>query len=115
MAEIVDLGPRSATADVRISYLLATVCGAALFTSSWALTFWICDSLLSELRCESLYFYLFVLLRDPRLQLLNFEIEHGLVAVFEVVLRNGFGLAQGSGLELALRNGYGQPCFHWHR
>ncbi|MGC2627014.1 MAG: hypothetical protein WA269_09270, partial [Candidatus Udaeobacter sp.] len=42
MAEIVDLGPRSALGVARISYLLATICGAALFTSNCALTFWIC-------------------------------------------------------------------------
>ena len=63
--------------------------------------------LLLRLGGESLY--LFVLLRDRSLQLLNFEIEHGLVAVFEITLGNGVGLAWGSGLELGLRNGYGQP------
>jgi hypothetical protein len=66
-------------------------------------------SLLLKLCRESLY--LFVLLRDRCLQLLNFEIEHGLVAVFGNIraLGNGFGLALGSGLELALRNGYVYP------
>ena len=34
---------RSTVSDrgLRISYLLATICGAVLFTSNWALTFWI--------------------------------------------------------------------------
>jgi hypothetical protein len=62
--------------------------------------------LLLKLCRESLY--LFVLLRDRCLQLLNFEIEHGLAAVFGI-LGNSFGLVLGNGLELALRNGYGQP------
>ena len=46
--------------------------------------------------------------RDP---LLLFErlVKHGLAAVFMRALGNGFGLVLGSGLELALRNGYGHP------
>jgi hypothetical protein len=40
-AEIIDLGPAVNDRGYRISYLLATVCGAALFSSTWALTFWI--------------------------------------------------------------------------
>ncbi len=57
-------------------------------------------SLLFKLSSESLY--LFVLLRDSYLQLINFEIEHGLAAVFQIALGNGCGLSHGSGLKLAL-------------
>src|SRR6266496_2788437 len=42
VAEIVDLGPRSQTAGTQSDYSFATVRGAVLLTSSWALTFWIC-------------------------------------------------------------------------
>ena len=57
----------------------ATVRGAGLLSWICALTLLDLRGLLFELGCESLY--LFLLLRDRCLQLLNFAIEHGLALV----------------------------------
>ena len=77
--------------------LFTTTLAAGSFISSWALAFWICAVLLFQLGGERLY--LLLLLRDRGLQVLNCEIEHGLLG----------GIGNGLGLDAFGRKSTGIP------